>query len=511
MRQSGKMAVGIVCLAWCLQGIATAGEARAAVEAAAIGPLSLAAAQTQPSGEIAQVETAATQPASSPAPAALPPASQPADPVQAFITKVKNPVPFFKWGADYRIRNEYLRNVNGLNHDIAENDRDWLRHRLRAFSTVSLGDFIEFNSRVTWEGRNWFEPESAQNFDLGEILFDVFNFTLRKPGGLPITVVGGRQEIALGDKWLVFDGTPYDGSRTISFDAIRITTELAEIKTKIDTIYLEIDSEGDHWMPMLKDRERDQQTGAQTQRYLVEHDEQGAIVWVENKSIKDTELDGYFIYKRDIQGPFRFSDNADIYTFGGRAVHSFDEHWKARAEITPQFGRRNGDSICALGSLDRLAYYFNDKHNNWLRLDYEYLSGDKPGTDGTDESFDVLWGRWPRFSELLIYLAPVDRRPADFTNMHRVAFGWSTNLTPKAEMLTDYHLIFADQNSYRDRPEFTESGCFKGQLLTWWLKYTFTPQLSGHVVAEFFFPGDYYANSNNDSSAFVRTELMFSF
>jgi hypothetical protein len=521
MWQSGKKAVGITYLAVFLSIGMIAPMAWAADEQA-VAPLSLAAAaQAQPT-DAAKADASQSVPSSAPAegavtapvaasqPAAAA-ASQPADPIQAFIAKVKNPVPFFKWGADYRIRNEYVRNVNGLNKSIAENDRDWLRHRPRIWSTLSLENAIEFNSRIVWEGRNWFEPESAQNFDLGEIMFDVLNVTVRKPGGLPFTVVAGRQEIALGDKWLVFEGTPYDGSRTLFFDAIRITTELEKIKTKIDTIYLETDSEGEHWVNMIKHRDRDQMTGAHTQRYLVEQDEQGAILWVENKSLKNTEIDGYFIYKRDMKGPYRFSDNADIYTFGERIVHNFDEHWKARSEITPQFGRRDGNSICALGSLNRLAYYFNDKHNNWLRLDYEYLSGDKPGTKGTDESFDLLWGRWPRFSELLIYLTPVERRPCDFTNLHRVAMGWSTNITPKTEMLTDYHLLFAAQNSYRTQPAYTDSGCFKGQLFTWWLKHTFTPQLSGHVVAEFFIPGDYYDKANNDPAAFVRTELMFTF
>lgn len=522
MSQSRKIAPKAMCLA--LVMLVPAQWSAAAESADELPPISLAAADTAegdvvaegaeeeaPAGPAEAREKAVTSGKPPGPPVVEAPATQPAaDPIQEFIAKTKQPCPFFKWGADYRIRNEYQRNTNGLDKSIAENDRDWIRHRARIWSTISLENVIEFNSRITWEGRNWFEPESAMNFDLGEILFDIFNVTIRRPGDLPFTVVGGRQEIALGDRWLVFEGTPYDGSRTIYFDAIRITTELEDIQTKIDTIYLEVDSEGDHWIPMLKDRERNQQTGAYQDRYVVEHDEQGVILWVENKSLENTEIDGYFIYKRDIQGPFPFSDNADIYTFGGRVVHKFDEHWMARSEVAPQFGRRNGNQICALGSLNRLSYHFNDKHNNWLRLDYELMSGDDPGSQGTEESFDLLWGRWPRFSELLIYLAPIERRPADFTNLHRVAMGWSTNITPKTEMLTDYHLLFADENSYRDRAAFTQGGCFKGQLLTWWIKHRFTPQLAGHIVAEAFFPGDYYADTNNDPAVFCRAELLFS-
>jgi hypothetical protein len=95
--------------------------------------------------------------------------------------------------------------------------------------------------------------------------------------------------------------------------------------------------------------------------------------------------------------------------------------------------------------------------------------------------------------------------------MHRVALGHSVNILPNVEMLTDYHLLFADQNTFRDRPRFSDSGSFRGQLLTWWLKYVITPQVSGHVVAEFFCPGDYYARPNRDFATFVRAELVFAF
>ncbi|HON69350.1 MAG TPA: alginate export family protein, partial [Phycisphaerae bacterium] len=438
------------------------------------------------------------------------PATQPAvDPVQAAIAKIKRPVPWFSWGADYRIRNEYLHSAFNLNKKSPLGEVDWLRHRLRAWSTISLGDFLDVNTRIVWESRNFFKPEFAQPFDDGEVLFDLLNATLKNPFDLPIVIVGGRQEIALGDRWLVFEGTPLDGSRTIYFDAIRLTTTLAEIQTKIDTIYIEQDAEAENWVRMIKTRNENLITGVPEQRYVTEQDERGAIVWVENKSLRATEIDGYFIYKNDDrEAPGGL--NAEFYTFGTRALHDLNEHWKIKGEIAAQFGHRMGRNVCGLASLDRLAYHFNDAHKNWLRLDYEYMSGDRPGT-GEYEGFDPLWGRWPRFSELLIYTASSESRISDLSNLHRVALGHSVSILPQMEMLTDYHLLFADQNTFRDRPGFSDSGCFRGQLLTWWLKYVITPQISGHVVAEFFCPGDYYAKSNNDPAVFVRTELVFSF
>ena len=436
----------------------------------------------------------------------------PSDPLQAFIYKTKNPIPgVLRWGADYRGRNEYLRNATGLNKSIKEDSQDWWRHRGRIWSTLSLGEVFDFNSRIIWEGRNWFTPDSANDWDSGETMFDILNFSLKKPEGIPLTITAGRQEISLGDKWLVFDGTPYDGSRTLYLDAIRLTLDLDKIQTKVEGIFIDQDAQGEHWIGMIHPSHRDQRTGLPTQRFLTEQDEQGAILWVENRSLKNTELDGYFIYKRDsAEAGNRFTDNADIYTFGGRMVHDFNEHWKLRDEIAGQFGRKNGNSLQALGSLNRLAYYFNDKHKNWLRLDYEYMSGDRPGS-GPDEAFDPLWGRWPRFSELWPYLQPIERRPADLGNFHRLAMGWSTNPIPQVEILADYHLLFADQNTYGAQPAFSESGKFRGQLLTCWLRYQITPQISGDLVTEFFFPGDYYDKANNDPAMFMRGQVMFTY
>lgn len=438
------------------------------------------------------------------------PATQPAaDPIQEAITQIKNPVPWFSWGADYRIRNEYLNSVFSLDKNAPNREYDWLRHRLRAWSTLSLGDAIDINTRITWEGRNICKPDWAENFDDGEVLFDLLNVTLKQPLDLPIVVVGGRQEIALGDRWLVFEGTPLDGSRTIYFDAIRLTTTLADIQTKIDTIYIDQDARSERWVPMLKARDRNMYTGAHDQRYITEQHERGAILWVENKSIENTQIDGYFIYKNDRRVAAN-GNSGNLYTFGTRGLYDWGEHWKFKGEIAGQFGHKNGRNVCGLASLDRIAYHFNDRHRNWLRLDYEYMSGDRPGT-GTNEAFDPLWGRWPRFTDLLIYTASTESRVSEMNNMHRVALGHSVNILPQVEMLTDYHLLFADQNTFRDSPRFSNSGCFRGQLLTWWLKYVITPQLSGHVVAEFFCPGDYYAKPNRDLATFVRTELVFTF
>ncbi len=60
----------------------------------------------------------------------------------------------------------------------------------------------------------------------------------KNPLDLPATVTVGRQDIFLGDGWLVGDGTPNDGSFTFFLDAARLTVDLKDQHTTIDAIGL---------------------------------------------------------------------------------------------------------------------------------------------------------------------------------------------------------------------------------------------------------------------------------
>ena len=92
-------------------------------------------------------------------------------------------------------------------------------------------------------------------------------------GEINTTVTVGRQDIILGDGWLVLEGTPLDGSTSIYFDAIRSTTELKEMQTTVDVIYINQYSDPDAWLPTMGVVGDPQ----------IEQNERGAILWVANK------------------------------------------------------------------------------------------------------------------------------------------------------------------------------------------------------------------------------------
>jgi hypothetical protein len=436
---------------------------------------------------------------------------------EEWFKKTKEPVPWFKWGGDLRIRDEYYKNARTystppgwagspnvtLNTQAPNNETNWGRYRTRLWATVTPVKDVDLNARLIWEFRNYTAPEygDLRDTDPCEAVWDNLNVKYKNAFGLPVTATIGRQDISLGDGWLVMDGTPSDGSRTMFFDAARATIELKDANTTVDTIYIQQYAYGSKWIQPFNDSDV----------LLMEQNERGAILYVTNKSFDKTEISPYFIYKQDSRagGVSNSYAPADIYTYGVRVAQELDDHWRYRAEIAQQLGHKAYKDICAMGFNSQLSYFVKDKLNNNFRVFFEYLSGDRESTKGTDEGWDPLWGRWTRYSELMATIGFERRRPAEYTNYYRVGTGWSFNPTKKMDVATDYHLLFAPQNNQPTANSFSESGHFRGQLITFLMKYTFNKHIVGQIINEYFFPGDYYSQPRHDTAIFLRGELVF--
>jgi len=439
--------------------------------------------------------------------------------VDDFMTKCKRPCEWLCFGGDIRLREIFSPNLL-----LDQEDRHFQRYRFRLWSKITPVKDVEVNVRLVWEPRHYCEPDRVlrardasviNSWTGSEAIFDHMNLKWSNVLGLPLTVTVGRQDIILGNGWLVLDGTPLDGSRTIFFDAARATIDLKDINTKVDLIGIRQKSDSDYWLKPFCDKDF----------HNMEQDEAGAIIYVSNTSLPNTQIDGYFIYKHDDQdlgsqpgdvgagalAPWQTGATGDIYTIGGRVAGTIDQdgRWKYRVEGAHQFGHKNGRQLCAFGFNSQIRYFFKDKWNNNLRAGYEYLSGDKQSSRGRDEQFDPLWGRWPQFSELYVYPVALENRPGETTNFHRLGFGWSCKPHEKLDLAADYHLLWADRHPARNNAFFTNNGAFRGQLLTGVLKYKFNPHISGHLLAEVFMPGNFYDKARNEVAGFFRYELTF--
>lgn len=431
-----------------------------------------------------------------------------------WMTKVKNPAPWLTWGGDLRFRNEYFDNALTLNPNARLHEQDYFRFRGRVFATAKASDQLSLNARLTAEPRYWVKDagygaiRNNHGADWQEGIIDNLNVKWKEVLGQPLNLTLGRQDIMLGDGWLVMDGTPLDGSRTFFFDAARFTYDWKDKDTTIEAFYLDNSAMNDAWLPPLN----------HISKPLSDQDERGAILWIANKSVKALNVDLYFMYKHDHDLATAQGVNSDLYTPGMRLSGLLGDHWKYRMEGALQFGQRQEprlstayNGVEAFGFNSRLSYLFKDKWNNQLHLDYEYLSGDDPAT-ARNEMFDVLWARWPRFSEMYIYSYAPEVRIAQVANLHRFGPSWTLSPTKKMDLSFAYNLMYADEPAsplVAANAAFAKTGSFRGHYLQGILKYKFCANASGHLWAEMVAPGSFY--TFQQPHTWLRAEMLFTF
>lgn len=424
-------------------------------------------------------------------------------------TNVHKALPWLDVGADLRLREIYGNNLTTLDKGNTTDEFHFQRYRVRTWFKMRVlqamgyegkeAKDLTLNFRMVYEPRTVQRPKATENFIRNEIIIDKLNLQWANAFGMPLTVTVGRQDIKLDDGWLVFEGTPSDGSRTVYFDAARLTWVAKEIDTKFDVIYINQKTDSAWWLKPINDQQVPVNFNV---------DSVGAILYVTNTSLPKTQISGYFIYKHD--NLENSTQTNDIYTFGGRIAGNVCTRWDYRAELAYQFGKRDSSAINAMGFNSRLTYSFKDECDNKVYIGYEYRSGDRART-GTDEGFDILWGAYPQWSNIYNgYADRLDGRgPAQSPNIHRIGLGWNLKPCKKMALLFDYHLLFADQRPASGDPNFSSDAAFRGQLVSALMKYTFNEHISGHLIGEVFFPGDYYRNNHNDPAVFTRAELSF--
>jgi hypothetical protein len=474
------------------------------------------------------------KPAASPAPAAptaKPEAAKEPDnsmsgKMDKFIHETKNPTPWLKWGGDIRIRHEYLGYVAPGRTTAASvplANSSYARFRGRLWTTLTPVKDFDFNARVTAEPRYWYgggslgsagQPKRTAGMDWTEGIIDTFNIKYANAFDLPLTMTVGRQDMMIGEPgapWLIADGTPGDGSRTMYFDAARFTYKLEDVKTTIDAVYIDQAARNDRWLPPINALDK----------YQTSDNERGVILYGSNKSIKNTTVDAYFIYKQDERVAPSPNDtfqpemgyDGNTYTMGSRVAGTVCENWAYSTEGAYQLGRKSTTNregkraIDAFGVNNRVSYLFKDTLKNEARFSYEFLSGDDSSTQ-QNEGFDVLWGRYPRWTELVVFDYRAENgRIAQMNNMHRLGPGWSISPCSKTDVTFDYYLLYSDHNAVNTPGAMlSNNGGMRGQLFNTTLKYKQNEHLSGRLNFELFFPGNFYAHS--DMNSFIRAEIM---
>jgi hypothetical protein len=223
--------------------------------------------------------------------------------------------------------------------------------------------------------------------------------------GWPLTVTLGRQEIVIGDGFLIGDGT-YDrvaqwSAPLKSFDAARAAFDLAPFKVDLFAAY--VDKDWVQYRGFHKGRFQDQ---------LPAFEEIGGSRLYGTDLTWTGEAWGTWGLSAFFRNDQSLLDNDTIaVSLRGAAEIPFLSGLKLEGEVVREMGhtRVKEADIVTGGELARrswgghidLTYTFNmSRFKPHLGASYIYLPGDDPDTPGTNEAFDPLfygytdWGKW---------------------------------------------------------------------------------------------------------------------
>jgi hypothetical protein len=443
------------------------------------------------------------------------------------------------FGGDIRLRNEDIQNGFDLNNDV--NDH-WNSTRLRTRFNLDVdykniaGMFVQLTNEYRWGSDTKYNPD----FQAEDIRVDNAYVRINHFMDTPFIFTGGRQDLLAapekgwggwyGEAWLLFDGTPNDGSATIAFDSLKLRFDGIP-DTTIDLIYAEMS-------------ERNRSADASLRNLYADSDwDEDLFALYGISRFSGVQLDLYAMGRNKnvsvnyLGAAGNFWDPELITgVFGGRVATAeplLDKHLSLACEGGYQTGYLIPGGTGFIGStpypagerVDRSAFGVYAWANLSLAQEapslnpfgivrFDYLSGDDPDTKGTFEGWDSMYAEWPKYSELLIYqyydpFAPAhgsaDPNLGAFTNMYfpTVELGiWP--FEKKLQVKGGYRYMQADQKNGPGE------GSHLGDLLQFYTEYRPYPYLRAHFYFDYFFPGTYY-DRGADESWFSRVEVMFLF
>ncbi|MFZ2055631.1 MAG: alginate export family protein [Candidatus Aminicenantales bacterium] len=405
--------------------------------------------------------------------------------------------PAFKLTFTERIRQESWDNTLSLDETTADSTA-YVRFRTSLMAQWRPAERFELAVRLTNENRYYISPKQdprlGKNFDLNEVFFDYLYIHWKNPGGLPFSLKLGRQDLMIGEGFLIFDGGPLDGSRSAYFNAARLDYTINDRNSIM--LFFCRQPRTDIWLPVIND----------TGQKMVEQDEQGFGAYFTG-ALRRVKVEGY-LFRKNIFAAEEVP-SSDYSVLGGRAVIPLADGLSLTTEGAFQSGKIGERSRRGLGG------YFHLDFQTRLRFPLPSLvtagilclSGDDPATADAYEGWESSFSRWPKWSESLIYLQARETKPADWTNIFSLYGNLVFAPTERARLDLTWHHLGALQMA---PPSFLLGGTGKhrGELIIAKLTYELNKNISGHFLWERFLPGDFFY-SGARAFAWVRFELMF--
>ena len=409
----------------------------------------------------------------------------------------------FRAGGDLRLRQEAFDNVPIKTAEPAVTrggNNNYFRIRTRLSAGLDFEDWLSLDARLCNEFRVRNVGQKSYEWP-DELLLDQLKLTLRGLFDGRVDLTLGRQDASLGSGRLFAEGTAKDGSRTSFFDGALARIRLAE-KTTLDVFGFYGACESD----LVAGHEHRDLTGLAPG--YNDMDEVTAGFFLEDRSIDGLGWGAYYVWLRDTAWRTRAGDRVpreDVHTLGVRLLPQFSEEVSAEFEGAYQLSESAGYDRRAGFATGGLKWTFAE--GAYVSANGLYMSGDDPDT-ARREDFNVLFGRYPWISELLLYGFDGDgvgtwHNLSEFWLEAGVALGEGRRHKVKATVGP----VFAPER------DGAGGGDERGWLETFFYSFPVCKgdagELTGHLFLEIFEPGDYYVSDR--TAYFFRWQLNWAF
>ena len=397
-------------------------------------------------------------------------------------------------GVEQRVRNENWNNIFDWSAST-DDQRNQIRYRTRFWAKIPVSSNIEFAVGLNQETNQI--VGSKNHFD--EIDFETAYVQVNRLFSDRLSLRVGRQNLMKGEGFIVLEGNPWDGSRTIYHNAAVLT--YTSKKATLDFIGI-LDPAYDRFLPRFHDQHR----------LLQEWNESALGMYYTRKVSAKTSVEGYYFYKREfhdtrpVTNP-QYQPDRHVHTTGGRLVQQLKRGFSATGEFAVQRGAQHpGTPVAGWGGYGYLKKTFAAKVKPYALAGYWGMSGDDPATPGRIEGWDPLFARWPKWSELYIYSQFREKGVAYWTNTGL----WQAEFGASPAKALDLRLTWYRMDAYHPfagSPAIFSNGTFRGNHLQARLGVNLTKQWSGHVLWESQHPGSFY--TGRDMGYFLRFEVIF--
>jgi hypothetical protein len=436
----------------------------------------------------------------------------------------------FKWGARERIRHTYMNNnmdftdtfTDAEGKTQADDEQGFFRVRTNLWGSAQFTECLSAKLQIT----NEFRPvtitrasDEGKDFTFDEIFIDNL-FLNYKKGIVNLTV--GRQNIIYGEGFVMLEGAPWDGSRAIYHDAIKLSLNVKK-GTTVDLLGIH-NTPYDELFPTVKlyDKEKAYKQlskDADGNKWMNDGVEDALGVYATHKADGGKQFEGYYFLKMEEPKPWINKgiseaqlEDLTLNTIGGRVTYPVNDKLGVVTEWAYQMGSQSDYNQSSYGGYLNLNYKLMPEKKGTGTLGVYVLSGDDPETADI-EGWNPIFSRWPKWSELYIYstIGPETYggagKVAYMSNIIAPNLKYVMDVAPGVNLTLWYHNLSA---FYATGPG---TGTNRGNEFQCWVKVgldKYLPGLTGHVLYDYFIPGDFYADGA-DAAQFLRFELMYTF